>query len=113
VDPAILSELESEDGEGNAKRMFCPEEDCAGIILLMEIHYNTHPLILAYSAPTKEGIWEWAVKQMYQYCKSCDLAALWAYLWGNWYQPRRWEIWVHSVVDEISRLCTTMIMESQ
>jgi len=85
VDPAILSKPESEDGEGNAKCMFCPEEDCAGVILLMEIHYNTHPLIPGYSAPTKEGIQEWAVKQMYQYCKSCDLAALWAYLWENWY----------------------------
>lgn len=92
---------------------FCPIQDREGIVSLVENHLNTHPLIPGYAAPTPQGIQEWAVKQMYQYCHSHDLREAWAYLWENWYRPGRWELWAQSVVNEIPRLKTTMIMESQ
>lgn len=95
------------------KRIFCPKECRERLLEMVEAHYNTHPLIPGYAAPTKEGIREWAVKQIYQFCVKHELAELWAYLWENWYRTGRWELWARSVVDKIARLKTTMIMESQ
>ena len=59
----------------------------------MESHLCAHPLIPGYPAPTPVGIREWAVKQMYEFCHEHKLPEAWAYLWGNWYRPGRWEIW--------------------
>jgi hypothetical protein len=115
IPPRTASELASVDmdAEDLAKRTFCAVEFRQPIIDIMERHYNAHPLIPGYSAPTPEGIREWAVKQMYQFCESNDLREVWAYLWENWYRPRRWELWARSAYPKISRLRTTMIMESQ
>lgn len=96
-----------------ATHMFCPTEFREGIINMMEKHLCAHPSIPGRCHPSAEGIREWAVRQMYQFCVSHDLCEVWAYLWENWYRRGRWELWARSVHAEISRLKTTMIMESQ
>ncbi|KAH8998066.1 hypothetical protein EDB92DRAFT_1770168, partial [Lactarius akahatsu] len=61
---------------------------------------------------TPEGIKAWAVKQMYNLCVHHDLLNLWAYLWENWYQCRRWELWARSGEPrEIPCLKMTMFVE--
>jgi hypothetical protein len=57
----------------SGRRTFCPSEYREGIYQLVDSHLHAHPLIPGYSAPTQEGIREWAVKQMYQYCKKYEL----------------------------------------
>ncbi|EEB88766.1 hypothetical protein MPER_13221 [Moniliophthora perniciosa FA553] len=96
----------------HARRIFCPEELRSRIVDMMETHLNAHPMIPGYSAPTAEGIRYWAVKQMYQFCEEHDLREVWAYLWENWYRPKRWNLWARSVYPEIPHLKTTMILES-
>jgi hypothetical protein len=86
-------EDESEGETTNEQQTFCPLEDHTTVIELMEHHFCTHPLIPSYSAPSPEGIKAWAVKQMYDFCVDKDLPNLWAYLWENWYQRGRWELW--------------------
>jgi len=94
-------------------RTFCPSELKEDILSMIERHYCAHPLIPGYSSPTPEGIRAWAVKQMYNYCVTNDLREVWAYLWGNWYQPGRWELWARSSHEQIAVLKTTMILEAQ
>ena len=100
--------------EEEVRREFCPPEIRDRVVQLMESHYCAHPFIPGYSAPTSVGIRHWAVQQMYELCRKYDLPELWAYLWENWYREGRWELWARSSNSkEISRLKTTMIMESQ
>ena len=94
-------------------RTFCPLEYCDDIINMMEQHFCAHPLIPGYSHPSPQGIREWAVKQMYEFCVKHHLYEAWAYLWENWYRNGQWKLWAHSVHAEIPRLKTTMILESQ
>ena len=47
------------------------------------------------------------------YCVVNDLREVWAYLWGNWYRPGRWELWARSSHEKIVVLKTTMILEAQ
>jgi hypothetical protein len=98
---------------GRTTNTFCPAEFRDAIIEMMEKHLCAHPSIPGKSHPSAEGIREWAVRQIYQFCITHDLREVWAYLWENWYRRGRWELWAHSVHDEIPRLKTTMIMESQ
>ncbi|KAF7793917.1 hypothetical protein EIP86_005039 [Pleurotus ostreatoroseus] len=94
-------------------RTFCPAEHREHIINLMERHLCAHPLIPGYSHPSKEGIREWAVKDMYTFCVKNDLREVWAYLWENWYRPGRWELWARAPLEtQIPRLKTTMLLES-
>jgi hypothetical protein len=95
------------------KRQFCPEGLRNTIIAMVERHYCAHPDIPGMARPDVAGIWTWAVKQMYGYCKDYDLRELWAYLWGNWYRKTRWELWARSPCAETPRLKTNMICESQ
>jgi hypothetical protein len=96
-----------------SRRIFCPDEHRKPIELMMERHLCAHPLIPGYSAPTPEGIREWAVKSMYQYCEANELPEVWAYLWGNWYRRGRWNLWARAESAEIPLLKTTMMVESQ
>ncbi|KAK1222702.1 hypothetical protein PQX77_014446 [Marasmius sp. AFHP31] len=95
-----------------SKRLFCPEEHRDTMLTMIMEHRNAHPLLPGKSAPTAEGIYAWAVKKMYQFSEGEDLPEMWAYLWENWYRPEQWKLWACSVVPEIPRLNTTMIMES-
>jgi hypothetical protein len=99
--------------ETAGRQEFCPEELRKPIIDMVETHFCAHPLIPGYSHPSPEGIREWAVKQIYQFCVRHDLREVWAYLWENWYRPGRWELWARSYHPEIPILKTTMILESQ
>ena len=92
---------------------FCPSELKEVILGMVERHYCAHPLIPGYSSPTPKGIQAWAVKQMYNYCVANNLQEVWAYLWGNWYQPGCWELWARSSHEQIAVLKTTMILEAQ
>jgi hypothetical protein len=111
----IAAEEEHEDleAEKTIRYTFCPDELQSQVIEMMERHLCAHLLIPGYSAPLPEGIKEWAVKQMYQFCKAHDLPNLWAYLWENWYQSGQWELWAQCVVAEIPQLKTTMMVEAQ
>ncbi|THU79226.1 hypothetical protein K435DRAFT_884508 [Dendrothele bispora CBS 962.96] len=106
------SDDDNDEETEDARRTFCPPEYRESIQKMMDNHLNAHPLIPGYAAPTPEGIREWAVRQMYEYCERNGLCETWAYLWENWYRPGRWELWARSTVDDIARLKTTMIMES-
>ncbi|KAJ3779890.1 hypothetical protein GGU10DRAFT_421211 [Lentinula aff. detonsa] len=66
-------------------RRFCPIELREHVLSRIESHRHAHPFIPGFAAPTEEGIYYWAVKQMYSFCKEHDLPELWAYLWENWY----------------------------
>lgn len=101
---------DKDDGE---RRVFCPEEHREPIVDMMEAHLCAHPLIPGYSHPSPEGIKEWAVKQMYQFCIKEKIPETWAYLWENWYRKGRWELWARSCHAEIPILKTTMMLESQ
>ena len=79
----------------------------------MERHLCSHPLIPGYSALSRKGIREWAVKQMYDFCVKYDLREVWAYLWENWYCCGRWELCAWCADDKIPRLKTTMMVEAQ
>lgn len=104
---------EKEESEEESKREFCPEERRQQVVDLIERHLCAHPLIPGYSKPDADAIYDWAVRQIYTFCVDHDLPELWAYLWENWYRRGRWELWARSVHRTISRLKTTMIMESQ
>jgi hypothetical protein len=94
-------------------RTFCPAEHRDTIISLMERHLCAHPLIPGYSHPSAQGIRDWAVKAMYNFCVEHDLRETWAYLWENWYRSDRWKLWARSVHATIPKLKTTMLLESQ
>ncbi|KAG1835918.1 hypothetical protein DFJ58DRAFT_610693, partial [Suillus subalutaceus] len=94
------------------RHTFCSSEFREHVIEMMERHFCAHPLIPGYSHPSAAGIRQWAVRQMYTFCREHDLCELWAYLWENWYRKGRFELWARSAGDKIPRLKTTMIMES-
>lgn len=82
------SECENDVGEdvvpGRVRRIFCPDEYCKYIVIMLERHLCVHMLIAGYSAPKPEGIGEWAVKHMYMYCEEKNLPdSVWAYMYGN------------------------------
>ncbi|KAJ3779611.1 hypothetical protein GGU10DRAFT_337877, partial [Lentinula aff. detonsa] len=114
-DPWESGADESSSGEESMNpnlRTFCPSAHREHIIDVMERHYCAHPLIPGYAYPSAEGIRKWAVRQMYTFCFQNNLAALWAYLWENWYRPTRWELWARSVSDTVPILKTTMMVEA-
>lgn len=95
------------------RRVFCEPEYRDSIIAMMERHFCAHPLIPGYAPPSPDGIWRWAVGQMYNFCYKNGLAEVWAYMWENWYRRGRWELWARSAHSQIPVLKTTMILESQ
>src|SRR4051794_7226321 len=51
--------------------------------------------------------------EMYTWCRAHNYYRLWAYLYINWYQQGRWDLWARSAnAEEIPVLKTTMIVES-
>ncbi|KAH9023946.1 hypothetical protein EDB85DRAFT_2075228 [Lactarius pseudohatsudake] len=87
----LLEDLSDPDEETvTGRRTFCPIEQSAAIVDMMERHFST-----------------------YQFCVFHDLPNLWAYLWENWYRHGRWELWARSADPrEIPRLKTTMFVEA-
>ncbi|KAL0565472.1 hypothetical protein V5O48_016550 [Marasmius crinis-equi] len=103
--------LDPDENEG--KLVFCPRHLRQSVLDMMKQHYCAHPMIPGYSALTPEGIRYWAVKEIYEVCQRNDLSGLWAYLWENWYQSGRWQLWSRSSnPHKIPRLKTTMILEA-
>jgi hypothetical protein len=115
---ASSSETNSGSDEGKEishgnQRQFCPPELRQPLIDMVEFHFCTHSSVPGLSAPNKEGIRWWAVKQIWEFCVKYDLRELWAYMWVNWYRPDRWKLWARSQSNTIPRLKTTMICEAQ
>ena len=109
----LSSEPVRRENDDLEKHKFCPEELRGTIVDMLESHFCAHPLIPGYSHPSAEGIREWAVREIYEFCVKHDLREVWAYLWENWYRPGRWELWARSCHPDIPVLKTTMILESQ
>lgn len=110
---SIMPKKEAPDisNKDGGHRVFCPEEHHETIVNMMEAHLCAHPLIPG-SYPSAEGINEWSVKQMYQFCFQMKMLETWAYLWENWYRKGHWELWACSCHTEIPILKTTIILES-
>lgn len=108
-------EDETGDGEDDeeGRHTFCPAVYRESIVDMMEKHYCAHPMIPGYAAPDASAIRQWAVQQIYRFCVQNGLPEVWAYLWENWYRPKRWELWARSTHEMIPVLKTTMILESQ
>jgi hypothetical protein len=110
------SDEDSEDGnksDRHARRIFCSDDFRDGLIKLVEKHLHAHVGIPGESRSTRDGIRWWAVREMWGFCHRNDLPEIWAYMWGNWYRPERWKLWVRSESEQIPCLKTTMICESQ
>jgi hypothetical protein len=92
---------------------FCPASYREQIVAKVEKHFCSHPLIPNDHDKHAKAVYHWAVKDIYTYCVDRDLVEVWAYLWVNWYRPARWRLWARAESEEIPRLRTTMICESQ
>jgi hypothetical protein len=110
-DPTDSEDSDIEDT--GTRRQFCPVDLREKVRSLIERHFCAHPSIPGYARPNEVAIRWWAVQEMYDFCVRNRLCELWAYLWGNWYRPQRWTLWARSTSDEIPRLRTTMVCESQ
>ncbi|PVF90972.1 hypothetical protein CPB86DRAFT_676043, partial [Serendipita vermifera] len=106
------SDEDAEPMDQDTRRQFCPLELRQPLFDMVELHFCAHSSIPGMSAPTKEGIWWWAVKQLWDFCTRYHLPELWAYMWNSWYRPQRWKLWARSQSKTIPRLKTTMICES-
>ena len=91
----------------------CPKELRKKVWEIIDQHLHQHPLV-----PNKTGeyltsvqIREQAVKEIYDFCKQYSLIRLWVYLWKEWYNDGRWELWARSTHENISILKTTMFIE--
>jgi hypothetical protein len=113
VEVSRTADSDEEQEKRKPRRIFCPKDLHEQIKKMMTRHQDAHPLIPGYANPTADGIRWWAVKQMYQFCERHDLPEVWAYMWGCWYRPSRWELWARSAGPTVPRLKTTMICESQ
>ncbi|KLO08623.1 hypothetical protein SCHPADRAFT_803506, partial [Schizopora paradoxa] len=79
-------------------------------------HLCMHPLIPCDDEDgtylTAKEIHYAATREMYEYCYQHDLAQTWAYLWNRWYCRKMWSLWARSSSPIITRLRTTMLVES-
>ena len=96
--------------------IFCPKEHRATIVEKFRIHLHQHPQIPFNdenkTCLTSQEIYRGAAKDMYDFCFQHDLGQVWAYLWNRWYTPKQWKLWARSTDPAISKLKTTMIVES-
>jgi len=99
----------------NCDQKFCPKEFRDAILNMIIYHFHLHPLI-----PNDQNqflstndIWLLSVQEMYRFCVQNDLKNVWAYLWTNWYQRSRWNLWARAAFSEkISLFRTTMLVEA-
>lgn len=91
----------------------CPKELRKKVWEIIHKHLHQHPLIpnLTGEYLTSTQIREQAVKEIYDFCKQNSLIRLWVYLWKEWYNDGRWELWARSAHKNISILKTTMFIE--
>ncbi|KAF8222414.1 hypothetical protein L208DRAFT_1187880, partial [Tricholoma matsutake] len=93
-----------------------PKEHQVTIIEKFWIHLHQHSQTPSNdenkTCPTSQEIYHRAAKDMYDFCFQRDLGQVWAYLWNHWYMPKQWKLWAHSADPAISKLKTTMIVES-
>lgn len=105
--------ISNEEDKDNDCHTFCPKGYCKAIIDMMERHYCAHPMIPGYAVPEPSAIKQWAVQEIYDFCKQNNLPEMWVYIWENWYQKGQWELWARLAYDKMPVLKTTMILESQ
>lgn len=93
--------------------VFCPSHFRKDLLRKLTKHYCQHPLLPEQDGTrTAKEIRDAAVYEMYMFCHQRNLAEVWAYLWTQWYSPKRWHLWARSTTDLISRLRTTMNVEN-
>ncbi|KAG8912440.1 hypothetical protein FRC01_005099 [Tulasnella sp. 417] len=117
VDEEDAPDWEFEDGETKSKDpnyTFCPAPHRSVLLHLFTRHFTRHPIFPARLGETEtaEQIRVNAVKEMYYQCKRNGLAEVWAYMWTQWYAPKRWPLWARSSSPILSRLRTTMTVEN-
>lgn len=109
---------ENEVRSSNRSYVFCPAAHCAQLLRLFTKHFCQHPLLPEPNAPgpnhtfTSQEIYDNAVSEMYHFCYQRHLREVWAYMWTSWYQPVLWSLWARSSSPYLSRLRTTMNVES-
>jgi hypothetical protein len=95
---------------------FCPKEYRQTILQKFRVHFHQHPVIPMGDEEgtllSAEEIHHGAVRDMYEFCFTHDLAQVWVYMWNRWYTPKQWCLWARAACDAIARLKTTMIVES-
>jgi hypothetical protein len=119
-DEEVSAELAKDKRKGKGKREnaapkheFCPANLRKTFVEMVETHFCGHISIQGPSGMTKEGIREWAVRELWNFCMKNDLRELWAYMWVHWYRQERWKLWARSVSESIARIKTTMLCETQ
>ncbi|KAG9045114.1 hypothetical protein FS837_007016 [Tulasnella sp. UAMH 9824] len=108
---------EFDDGEKKSKDptyIFCPAPHRSALLHLYTRHFTRHPIFPARLGDTETAkqIRANAVKEMYFHCKRNSLAEVWAYMWTQWYSPKRWSLWACSSSPLLSRLHMTMTVEN-
>ncbi|KAI0753625.1 hypothetical protein C8Q74DRAFT_1211125, partial [Fomes fomentarius] len=95
---------------------FCPVPHRKQVLKLFTKHFCQHPLFPEQDTTpdthTAESIRRNAVFEMYSFCRTRGLAEVWGYLWTSWYSSQKWPLWARSTSDRISRLRTTMTVET-
>ncbi|PKY52195.1 hypothetical protein RhiirA4_305380, partial [Rhizophagus irregularis] len=82
---------------------------------MIKRHANMHPLIPVAKNTFWDSteIYQYCVKEAYEYCYSNNLTKLWGYLWINWYNRKDWKLFARSAYSSAMPLArTTMITES-
>ena len=94
---------------------FCPHAHWLPILRLLSKHFCLHPLLPEQHGQTRSSdeIYRDSVREMYLQCKNSHLQEVWAYMWVNWYSPRKWRLWARSsYAQAISCRRTTMVVEA-
>jgi hypothetical protein len=72
-DENVLTEYHDEDDPGaKCAAIKMPILSRETIVAMVESHYCAHPDIPGMAMPDTAGIWTWAVKKMYEYCKDSE-----------------------------------------
>jgi hypothetical protein len=98
------------------KRVFCPAEFRGPLLDIFNRGFNSHPSIPgtgSRSCLSAKVIYYANVKDAYDFCVKRNLREVWAYLWNSWYRPSMWKLWARSTSEDVPRLRTTMMVESQ
>ncbi|TYJ56278.1 hypothetical protein B9479_002965 [Cryptococcus floricola] len=99
-------------GQARSLEKFCPQDLRRNVIDLIKKAFHAHPDIPVYGGKTADEVYVDAVKAAYFFCHKNRLPALWAYLYANWYEPGRWELWARSAhIDFLPLRKTNMMVE--
>lgn len=99
----------------NDTDILCPDESIKELLNMIKKHANMHSLIPLAKGNflTSTEIYQFCVRELYEFCYSQNLRRLWGYLWMNWYNNKDWNLFARSSYSAALPLArTTMITES-